>query len=144
MYRKKLYLVEVLGIMVMGALLGLSACKSAASTTSPPPTTGGPSGGSIINSDSIVTAKIQAIRQQASGFPWELDILVQSSTDVGTLPNPTKDSVGKVVTVKTDLNMTKYKMDDVVTAKVKYVGDVPKPGITLYLYDVALKTPPNY
>ena len=107
MYRKKLYLVEVLGIMVMGALLGLSACKSAASTTSPPPTTGGPSGGSIINSDSIIIAKIQAIRQQASGFPWELDILVQSSTDVGTLPNPTKDSVGKVVTVKTDLDMTK-------------------------------------
>jgi hypothetical protein len=73
-----------------------------------------------------------------------VDILVQSSADVGTLPNPTKDSIGKVITVKTDEDMTKYKADDVVTAKVKYVGDVPKPGITLYLYQVTLQIAPGY
>jgi hypothetical protein len=135
-FRKKVFMFEILGIMVMGTLLGLSACKSAASTTTPSPTTTGPTGGSVINSDSVITGTIKAIREQATGFPWEVDILVQSSLDVGTLPNPTKDSIGKVITVKTDQDMTSFKAGDTVSAKVKYVGDVPKPGITLYLYEV--------
>jgi hypothetical protein len=96
----------------------------------------------VINSDSVITAKIQAIRQQTTGYPWELDVLIQSSTDVGDLPNPTKDSVGKVITVKTDEDMKGFKAGDVVNAKVKYVGDVPKPGITLYMYNIALQTAP--
>jgi hypothetical protein len=135
-FQKKVFLAELLGIMVMGTLLGISACKSAASSTTPSPTPTGPAGGSVINSESVVTGTIKAIREQPTGFPWEVDILVKSSLDVGSLPNPTKDSIGKVITVKTDLDMTSFKADDTVSAKVKYVGDVPKPGITLYLYDV--------
>jgi hypothetical protein len=97
----------------------------------------------VINSDSVVTTRIQAIRQQTSGYPWELDVLIQDSIDVGSLPNPTNDSIGKVITVKTDQDMTSFKVNDVVTARVKYVGDVPKPGITLYIYNIALQEPPK-
>ena len=40
----------------------------------------------------------------------------------------------------TDQNMTSYKVNDVVTAKIKYAGDVNIPGgISLYMYNVALK-----
>jgi len=131
-----------LGVILAGALLGLAACSNNTTTTTPPTGTG-PGGEAIVNSDSVITAKIQAIRPQTTGYPWEIDILVQSSVDVGTLPNPTKDSVGKVVTVKTDVDMTAYKAGDVVTAKVKYVGDVPKPGITLYMYNIAPEIPPQ-
>lgn len=80
---------------------------------------------------------MQSIRQQTSGYPWELDVLIENSVDVSNLPNPTRESVGKVISVKTDQDMTSYKVGDVVTARVKYVGDVPKPGITLYMYDIA-------
>ena len=120
----------------------LTACSKNPSPTTFPPTTttsvvGGPGGGAIINSDSVVTAQIQAINKQTSGYPWQLDVLIQSSVDVGTLPNPTKDSIGKVISVKTDQNMTSFKTNDVITARVKYVGDVPLPGITLYIYNIA-------
>ena len=134
----------VLTLMIIVMIFGLTACQStatpSASATAPAP--GGPGGGAVINSDSIVTAKIQAIRKQTSGYPWELDVLIQNSVDVGSLPNPTKDSVGKVITVKTDQDITPYKVNDVVTAKVKYVGDVPKPGIVLYMYNIALEIKP--
>ncbi len=124
-------------VAVMVAIFALTGCVGAAGpVTGPAP--GGPGGGAVINSDSIVTAKIQAIRHPASGYPWELDILIQDSVDVGSLPNPTKDDVGKVITVKTDQDMAFFKVSDTVTAKVKYVGDVPRPGITLYIYDIAL------
>jgi hypothetical protein len=116
----------------------VTATPTSTATATPP----GPGGGAVINSDSVVTAKIQAIRSQATGFPWEVDVLIESSVDVGNLPNPTKDSVGKVITVKTDQDMTSYKVGDVINAKVKYVGDVPKPGITLYVYNIAPEVHP--
>ena len=127
-------------VFIMSASI-LTACSKTPSPTTVPPTTtpvvGGPGGGAIINSDSVVTAQIQAINKQTSGYPWQLDVLIQSSVDVGTLPNPTKDSMGKVISVKTDQNMTSFKTNDVITARVKYVGDVPLPGITLYIYNIA-------
>ncbi len=116
--------------------------SSPAVSPSPTATAPKPGGGAVINSDSVVTAKIQAIRQQTSGYPWELDVLIENSIDVGALPNPTKESVGKVITVKTDQDMTSFKVGDVVNARVKYVGDVPKPGITLYIYNIAREIPP--
>ncbi len=124
-------------ILVVMAVLGLAGCANPNTTAATTLVPGGPGGGAIINSDSIISAKIQAIRQQTSGYPFELDILVQSSENVGNLPNPTKNSVGKVVTVKTDEDISKFKVNDLVSAKVKYVGDVPKPGITLYMYNIA-------
>ncbi len=128
--------------MVMVTVVGVLSCTAAATTTttaSPTTATPGAGGGAVIDSDSVITAKIEAIRQQTTGYPWELDILVETSIDVGDLPNPTKDSIGKVITVKTDADMTYYKTGDEVKAKVKYTGDVPKPGISLYMYDIGLK-----
>jgi hypothetical protein len=155
MFLKKLFRTLIFTLILLVVVSELAACTStntllsapsptpskpaASSPTETAPQPGGPGGGAIINSDSIISANIQAIRQQTSGYPWELDIMVQTSQDVGTLPNPTKDSVGKVITVKTDEDMSKYKVNDLITAKVKYVGDVPRPGITLDIYNVALK-----
>jgi hypothetical protein len=104
-----------------------------------------PGSGAVVNSDSIVTATIQSITEQATGYPWKLDVLIQSTIDVNNLPNPVKDSVGKTVTVVTDENMTSFKVGDVVTAQIKYVGDVNIPsGISLYMYTVAFEVKPTY
>jgi hypothetical protein len=145
MLNKRLFSMFITVILTAAAISGLSGCSTSTSPTTTSPTTaipttaspapGGP-GGAVINSDSIVTAKIQAIRPQTSGNPWDLDILIQTSIDVGSLPNPTKDSVGKVITVKTDQDMTSFKVNDNISARVKYIGDVPKPGITLYIYNI--------
>lgn len=131
---KKLFLILSVGLAVV-VIMSLMACTAKpASTTS---TTTTPGGGAVVNSDSIVTATIESIIKETTGYPWQLDVLIQSSSDVDSLPNPTKDSIGKTITVKTDQDMTFYKVGDVVTARVKYVGDVPKPGITLYMYSIA-------
>jgi hypothetical protein len=137
MYRKNPFLVVSLFILIVVTFLGISGCSGSVTKTATATPPGGVSGGSVINSDSIITAKIMAIRQLTSGYPWELDIMIQSSTDVDSLPNPTRDSIGQVITVKTDQDMVSFKVSDVIKARVKYVGDVPKPGITLYMYSVA-------
>lgn len=116
--------------------LGLIITEACTSSSKPP------GGTTVVNSDSIVTAKIEAIRKQTSGYPWELSVLIESTTDVDSLPNPTKDSLYKVIIVKTDQDMTSFKVGNVINAKVKYVGDVPKPGITLYMYNIALEIHP--
>lgn len=111
-------------------------------TTSPSPsgasTTGAssPGGGAVINSDSIITGKINAVRPQTSGYPWEVDVLILSSANVSDLPNPTSDKVGQVITVKTDQGMSSFSSNQTISARIKYIGDVPKPGITLYMYDI--------
>ena len=125
-----------LSLYALPALVMLAVLLSAACSSSPQPTTTGP-GGAVINSDSIITAQIQSETLQTSGYKWSVDILIQDSVDVGDLPNPTKDDVGKTITVLTDDDMTPYVVGDAITARVKYAGDVPKPGVVLYMYDVA-------
>ena len=96
-----------------------------------------PGGGAVVNSDSVVTAKIQGITKQIEGYPWKLDVLIEYTQSVDSLPNPVQDSVDKVVTVVTDEDMTSYKINDVVLGRIKYVGDVNTPGgIRLYMYNV--------
>lgn len=137
---KKLCLRIFAAGLALALIVSLAACaaKPAPTTT----TTPGVGGGAVVNSDSVVTAKIQSITKETTGYPWQLEVLIENSIDVGNLPNPTKDSVGKTITVKTDQDMTSYKVGDVINAKVKYVGDVPKPGITLYIYNIALEIHP--
>ena len=97
-----------------------------------------PGRGAVIDSDSSITAQIQSITAQSTGYPWRLNVLIQSTSDVGTLPNPVANSAGKVVTVVTDQDMTAYKVNDTITAKIKYAGDVNTPGgINLYMYNIA-------
>ena len=135
MVTKKRLAILSLAVIFVIAISAPAGCK----------TTGRPNGGAVINSDSVVTVQIKAFRKQSTGYAWELDVLIQSSTDVDTLPNPTKNSVGKVVTVKTDTDVTVYKAGDIVTAKIKNVGDVNTPGgISLYMYNVTAHIPPQY
>ncbi len=136
--KKRLALLSIAALVIM-AILVPAGCKSS-------PAPGRPTGGTVINSDSVVTAQIKASRKQSTGYPWEADILIQTSVDVGTLPNPTKNLVGKVVTVKTSTDMNLFKNGDVVTAKIKNVGDVNTPGggISLYMYNVTSQIPPQY
>ena len=133
--KKRLAILSATALVIM-AILVPAGCNN-----SP----GRPNGGAVINSDSIVTVQIKAFRKQSTGYPWEVDVLIQSSTDVDTLPNPTKNSVGKVITVKTDAGVTAYKAGDVVTAKIKNIGDVNTPGgISLYMYNITSQIPPQY
>lgn len=126
-------------LVVLALILALATTTMACKNATPTPTPGKPGSGAVINSDSVVTLKIQSISKQSTGYPWKLDVLVQDSQDVGTLPNPVKDSVNKVITVVTDQDMTAFKTNDVVKAKIKYVGDVNiASGISLHLYNVAL------
>ncbi len=67
--------------------LAITACQPNSTTPSPKP-----SGGALVNSDSVVTAKIQAIHKQTSGYPWALEVLIEYTVDVDSLVNPTKDS----------------------------------------------------
>jgi len=133
--------------MALAAVL-LASFWGCTAKSAPTGTTTAPGGGAVVNSDSVITGQIKSITKESTGFPWQLDVLIDTSTDVGSLPNPTRDSVGKVITVKTDQDMTSFKAGDDITAKVKYVGDVPQPGITLYIYDIAKSQttipPPGY
>lgn len=133
---RKIVIIAVTGAVIL--LLSFASCSSGITTTTVTATTTptGPGGGAVVNSDSIITGTIKAIRPQTTGYPWEVDVLIQSSQNVGDLPNPTSDKIGQVVTLKTDQDMTLFTVDQSIFAKVKYTGDVPKPGITLYLYKI--------
>jgi hypothetical protein len=102
-----------------------------------------PGHGALINSDSIDTVRIVDINWQANGYPWQLDIVIELTGSVGTLFNPVALNVGDVVSVVTDQDMSMFNANDVVTAKIKYAGDVNTPGgISLYIYNVALQVSP--
>jgi hypothetical protein len=130
MNSKKMFLWAAITMIILLALS--AACRGASDTN-----TSKPVGGAVVNSDSIVKATIKSITAQSSGYSWTLDVLIQSTQDVDSLVNPVKDSVGKIVTVFTDQDMKPFKVNDVVTAKIKYTGDVNIPGgIRMYMYDI--------
>jgi hypothetical protein len=132
---KRLFL-TVLTLAVICLTVISGGCTAKVVTT----TSNKPNGGAVVNSDSFVTAEIKAITKQSTGYPWKLDVLIKNTQDIDSLPNPVKDSVGKIVTVFTDENLASCKVNDLVTAKIKYVGDVNTPGgIRLYMYNIALK-----
>jgi hypothetical protein len=131
-----------MAMAVILSVLILSACSTDSSPTSiPTPSPGG--GGAIVQSDSIISGEVKAIRQQPTGYPYEMDVLVLSSDNVDSLPNPTVDKVGQAITAKTDEDVSLFKVGQTITARVKYVGDVPQPGISLYIYDVEATSAPN-
>ena len=106
-------------------------------TPTPTSTTPSPDGsGTVVRSDSIITGEIKAIRQQTTGYPYEMDVLVLSSNSVDSLTNPTMDKVGQVITAYTDEDVSSFKAGQAITAQVKYAGDVPQPGISLYIYNI--------
>ena len=147
MLKNKIF-TTALSVVLLIVGVSLAACKSttpAANNTGTPNATAVPPGpirGTVINSDSIVTAMIQNITAESTGYPWTVDVLIQNTSDVNDLPNPVKDSVGKTVTVVTDQDMTSFTENDVVTAKIKYVGDANiQGGIRLYMYNIVAAMP---
>ena len=131
---KKLFLVFTMFV----AVLSLAACTKNAGTSSTTSTS--IPGGAVVNSDSIVTAKIDSITQQATGQSWKLSLLIQTAVDVGSLPNPVKDSINKIVTAYCSEDLSAFKVGNVVTCHIKYGGDVNTPaGITLIMSGVALQ-----
>jgi len=122
----------ILVVLTLACLIFVSCSKASENP-------GGGVGATLVNSDSIISGEIKAIHQMTTGFPWEIDVLVLSSQDVDNLPNPTKDKIGQVITAKTDENVSALKTGQKITANVKYVGDVPKPGITLYIYNIKVQ-----
>jgi hypothetical protein len=130
---KNIGLVFIAGLFLV--LLTFTACSgSTSSTTTTPTTTGG--GGALVNSDSIITGEIQTIHSQSTGYPWQISVRIASTQNVDDLPNPMADKVGQVVALQTDQDLSAFSMGQSITARVKYVGDVPKPGITLYIYEI--------
>jgi hypothetical protein len=126
----KIALLVITGLLI---IISVAACSGgAATTTSAPPA-------AVINSDSIITGEIQSIRPQTTGYPWEIKIRIASTENVGDLPNPMTNKIDQVVDLKTDQDLASFTPGQVISAKVKYAGDVPQPGIILYIYDIKLK-----
>jgi hypothetical protein len=119
------------GILIF--LLGLTVIACGPQN---PGSVAGP-GSAVINSNSLIAGEIKAIRQQPSG-PWEIDVLIVNIADIDSLPNPVKDRVGQLITAKTDEDMDAFKAGQKITANFKYVGDVPRPGITLYIFNIKI------
>ena len=136
---KKLSLIFTMFIFTMFVVvLSLTACTKTATTSST--TTTSIPGGAVVNSDSIVTAKIDSITQQATGQSWKLSLLIQTAVDVGSLPNSVKDSINKIVTAYCSEDLSTFSSGDVISCHIKYGGDVNTPGgITLIMSGVALQ-----
>jgi hypothetical protein len=145
MLNKSKLLATTLSLSLVITGISAAACKSTTpaantSTENPAPVPARPGSGAVVNSNSLVTVQIQNITRQATGYPWKLEVLIQNTTDVPGALNPVKDSVGKVVSVVTDQDMTYFNVNNVVPAAIKLVGDVNIPGgIQLYLYNIAPK-----
>ena len=130
-------------LIVLLLPLSAAACKSDGTTTIVSATTISPGNGEVVNSDSIDTVQIIGITAQTTGYPWLLQVVIESTAAVGTLPNPVALSVGDIVTVVTDQDMSTFNVNDIVTAKIKFGGDVNIPGgIRLYMYKAALQVGP--
>lgn len=139
---KKILLAAV-ALTILMLVLSAAACKSSTTTPTATSTAITPGNGAVINSDSIDTVQIVDINPQSTGYPWQLDVVIESTVSVGTLFNPVALNVGDVVSVVTDQDMSTFNANDVVTAKIKYAGDVNIPGgIRLYMYHVAPQVSP--
>jgi len=134
---KKVFLAGA-ALTILMLMLFASACKSSSTTTTATSPVISPGNGEVINSDSIDTVQIVDVNAQSTGYPWQLDVVIDSTGNVGILFNPVALNVGDVVSVVTDQDMSMFNANDIVKAKIKYTGDVNiQGGIRLYLYNVA-------
>ncbi len=106
-------------------LIMTGACQSSTTPTISYPEPPTQHGNTIIASGSVyVTAKIMSITEQQIGFPWKADLLIQSFTEMAGLTNPVKDDKGKIITVYANQNMGSFKVNSVVTGKIRKVYDI--------------------
>ncbi len=121
-----------LAIMLV-ALAGFECSGGSNPTESP---SFSPRGTVAAQTDSIVYGRIMDIREKTTGYPWEVDVLIESSQNVDNLTNPTKDKLGEVVTVKADQDLSLYKNSQEIDARIKYAEDAGQPGASFYMYDI--------
>jgi len=139
---KKVFLAGA-ALTILMLMLFASACKNSSTTTTATSPVISPGNGEVINSDSIDTVQIVDVNAQSTGYPWQLDVVIDSTGNVGILFNPVALNVGDVVSVVTDQDMSMFNANDIVKAKIKYTGDVNiQGGIRLYLYNVAPQVSP--
>jgi ABC-type Fe3+-hydroxamate transport system substrate-binding protein len=139
---KKVFLAGA-ALTILMLMLFASACKSSSTTTTATSPVISPGNGEVINSDSIDTVQIVDVNARSTGYPWQLDVVIDSTGNVGILFNPVALNVGDVVSVVTDQDMSMFNANDIVKAKIKYTGDVNiQGGIRLYLYNVAPQVSP--
>ena len=123
MARKQIILISALVLVITLLAVALPSCKSGGPTEGPP-------------SDSLVGGEMKAIRKHSSGYAYDIDFIVESTKDVGTLPNPTKDKVGQTITAWTNENLRELEVGEDFTANVKLVYDASKTGTIFYVYNV--------
>jgi len=123
MARKQIILISALAIVIALLAVALPSCKSGGATEGPP-------------SDSLVKGELKGLRKHNSGYLFDLDFIVTSSGDSGTLPNPTKDKVGQLITAWTNENLKELEVGEDFTANVKLVYDASKTGTIFYVYNV--------
>jgi hypothetical protein len=121
--------------IVMAVALLAGIIVSCAKTTTTSTTATGSIGGSLIQTDSIIKGQITVIKSMTTGYPWEIDVMVTNSQNVGDLKNPTIDKVGQVVQFRTDESPVGLQPGQSINAHVKLTGDV-EVGTTLYIYNI--------
>ena len=99
--------------IVLAFAMSVGTLVSCAQTTITTSST--PLGRSLVQNDSIITGEIKAIKSMATGYPWEIDVQVTSSHNVGILVNPTSDKVGQIVQFRTDISTKGLTPGQVIT-----------------------------
>jgi predicted small lipoprotein YifL len=123
MFRKHTILISAMLLVITLLVVALTSCKSGGPTEGPP-------------SDSLVKGEVTGLRKHSSGYLFDMDFTIESSSDIGTLPNPTKDRVGKTITAWTNENLKELEVGEDFTANVKLVYDASKTGTIFYVYNV--------
>ncbi|MDD5287565.1 MAG: hypothetical protein PHY28_00410 [Dehalococcoidales bacterium] len=111
-----LLLVSILPVVLL-SLTVVSCTDEAPVTTSPPVQV------PAAPNDSIVTAETVAIQEGEGSLPWVLTIEIQTSQNVPGTPNMTSDKIGQQLLVRTDENVSKLRIGQVITAHVRFEGD---------------------
>lgn len=118
-----------LGILILTVIalffMAIASCSSKGSTEGP-------------SSDSVISGKLQGLRKHSpdAGYSYQADFVIESSKDVGTLPNPTKDKIGQTITAETNENLKELEVGEEFMANVKLVYNQSKTGTIFYVYNV--------
>lgn len=120
-------------VILLTALPSCSIGGTNSGSGQPVPATG--TGAIVTQGDSRIIGKAINVNQRTSGYPWEVEFLLLNSDDVDGSQNPTKDSVGHIITAETDQDIHGLDPSEIFVANIKAIGDVSKPGGIFYMSD---------
>jgi hypothetical protein len=87
-----------------------------------------------VPNNSIVTAKVINVQEGEGVIPWVLTIEIQTSQDVTGYPNDTREKIGQQLLVRTMDNVAQLKINQIVTADVRFEGD--EQSCFYYIWDI--------